>query len=270
MAIILSTGVGTARKSVGVNYYRRSRGRTILCQKPAVNAARKGYTYRRALFTLVTRFMASVSTDIEVSFSKTVHGSARNYFLKVNYSGLTAALSEMAEDLVVSGVIPSDGAIATAIGVYAAANPTSLYRVRLQGFQVVYLTGAWSSADNPVSGGGETGLGVGTATINGMSAPVALSSQFYAGSVITRNAGTLTITASSLNAGVVAADLSYLNSSGAPLSTQPSISVTSSAVGSLVLVVGAVSGAYALKVGSIYIRLTSAYTGGGEAPDPTA
>ena len=78
--------------------------------------------------------------------------------------------------------------------------------MKLSGFDTVYLTGAWSSDDNPVAGGGINELGRGTASVavggETYDGKVACSLGFYPGAKIVREAGTATITCKGLPAGV--------------------------------------------------------------------
>lgn len=149
MAIINSMGVGRARKSMGNVTYRTVRGRTIGSQKIAPGAVTRvptaGQSSRQNVFGLINRFMALHGQDIDDSFNKTVYGSQRNYFMKVNYNALSAALAGVSADA-------SDDDIEQAITTYATANQTAIYRVKKSGFPIVYLTGAWEASQNPMTG----------------------------------------------------------------------------------------------------------------------
>lgn len=149
MAIINSMGVGRARKSMGNVTYRTVRGRTIASQKVMPGAVTRvptaGQSSRQNLFGLINRFMALHGQSIDDSFNQTKNGSQRNYFMKVNYKGLSAALAGVSADA-------SDGEIEQAIADYAGDNQTSIYRVKKSGFPIVYLTGAWDDSQNPMSG----------------------------------------------------------------------------------------------------------------------
>lgn len=150
MAIINSMGVGRARKSMGNVTYRTVRGRTIGSQKitpggTATKAPSTAQSSRRVVFGLISRFMAAHGNDIDQSFNKTRYGSQRNYFMKVNYVALKAALSSLTEEA-------TDAEIESAIATYAEDNTTSIYRVKKSGYPVVYLTGSWADSSNPVTG----------------------------------------------------------------------------------------------------------------------
>lgn len=148
MAIINSMGVDRARKSAGNMTYRTVRGRTIGSQKIMSATTRVptgAQTEKQKVFGLISIFMAAHASSINQSFDKTKYGSERNYFMKVNYSGLYAALS----------AVPADATLATieeAITTYAEDNPTAIYRVKKNGVPTEYLTGAWDDNANPVSG----------------------------------------------------------------------------------------------------------------------
>lgn len=148
MAIINSMGVGRARKSAGNMTYRTVRGRTIGSQKIVSVATRVptgAQSEKQKVFGLISIFMAAHASSINQSFNKTKYGSERNYFMKVNYSGLYAALSAVPVDATLS-------TIETAIATYAEANPMAIYRVKKAGVPAVYLEGVWDDAANPVTG----------------------------------------------------------------------------------------------------------------------
>lgn len=149
MAIINSMGVGRARKSMGNVTYRTVRGRTIGSQKISPGAVTRvptaGQSSKQTVFGLINRFMALHAQSIDDSFNKTAYGSQRNYFMKVNYSALSAALAAVSADA-------SDGDIEQAVTTYAQANQTAIYRVKKSGSPIVYLTGAWDDSQNPTSG----------------------------------------------------------------------------------------------------------------------
>lgn len=149
MAIINSMGVGRARKSMGNVTYRTVRGRTIGSQKVTPGAVTRvpsaGQSKRQNVFGLINRFMALHGESIDESFNRTTYGSQRNYFMKVNYNALAAALAEVPDDA-------SDDDIEEAIATYAGTNQTAIYRVKKSGYPVVYLTGAWDDSQNPMSG----------------------------------------------------------------------------------------------------------------------
>lgn len=267
MAIINSLGIGRGKKSAGNLTYRTVRGRCIASQKQEKRGPVKGvYSIAQATFSLVSTFMRAHAADIDVSFDKTAYGSARNNFYKTNKSALAAALATLANEYAYAKNKADITAIDAAIASYAKANPQAIVRVKLSGFDTVYLTGAWSSDDNPVAGGGINELGQGTATVSAGDdtylGKVAASLQFYAGAKIVRSAGTATIACKGLPAGVTAAQIKYLNASGAPITGLTVSTVTSSVAGKLVFEAPAVTdaqNALALQVGSVFVRLTSAY-----------
>ena len=267
MAIINSLGIGRGKKSAGNLTYRTVRGRCIASQKQEKRGPVKGaYSIAQATFSLVSTFMRAHAADIDVSFDKTTYGSARNNFYKTNKSALAAALATLANEYAYAKNKADITAIDAAIATYAQQNQKAIVRVKLAGFDTVYLTGAWSSDDNPVAGGGINELGRGTATVSAGDdtylGNVAASLGFYAGAKIVRGAGTATITCAGLPADVTAAQIKYLNASGAPITGLTVTTVTSSVAGKLVFEAPAITeaqNALALQVGSVYVRLTSAY-----------
>lgn len=151
MAIIRAIGVGSSKKSMGNVTYRVVRGRTIGSIKSAGSNLPPTVTQKnkRIIFRLIQEFIRAHKTDIDVSFNKTKYGSARNNFMRVNYAALSNALALLAINEA-DGEIASLSQIEEAVTTYAEEYPTAIIRVLRAGFDVVYLTGAWSSADNPV------------------------------------------------------------------------------------------------------------------------
>lgn len=270
MAIIVSMGVGRAKKSMGNVTYRSVRGRTIGSQKRVsgtTGALTRGLggNVRKPLFAMINMFMAAHKTDIEVSFNKSKYGSQRNYFMTKNYDDLSAALMQLAISSASSGELPSITDIETAISTYATANPDKIYRVRLDGFETIYLSGPWSPDDNPVSGGATDGLGIGksSTTVGSKSAtaPIAISMNYHAGAKIVHDGATVSMIASALPSGIADADIQYLTANNTPVEGI-TVSDVTSATGSLSFTTTAITAAQnviALKVGAVYVRLTSAY-----------
>lgn len=280
MAIINSMGVGRARKSMGNVTYRTVRGRTIGSQKRVATggAATRGdgqvLSRQQALFGMVSMYMQAHGSDIDVSFNKTKYGSQRNYFFKKNRAALFEALSALAVTAVSQGY-PTLAAVEDAITAYATANPASILRVSLQGFDVVYLTGAWSSDDNPISGGSSTndiGTGEASYTASGFTynAPCAASVLFRAGAKIVRPSTNTKIICSGIPSGVTASAIKFLTAGGNAVSTLTVSNIVSSAAGSIEYVAPAITEAdnvLAVSIGGVFVRLTSAYVktqGGGE------
>lgn len=267
MAIVNSLGIGRGKKSAGNLTYRTVRGRCIASQRREKMGAQSGApSIAQAKFSLISTFMRAHASDIDVSFSKSTYGSQRNNFYRKNKSGLEAALQALASTYSSTNEKPSVAEIDEAIATYAQSNPTAIIRVYLSGFDTVYLTGAWSSDDNPVAGGGINELGRGTAAVSGENSMylgmVATSLQFYAGAKIARNAGKVSIACAGLPAGVQATQIKYLDGSGAPITGLSVTSVESSIAGKIVFTAPAVTNnqnALALQVGTVFVRLTSAY-----------
>ena len=277
MAIINSLGIGRGKKSAGNLTYRTVRGRCVASQKQEKRGPVKGaYSIAQATFSLVSTFMRNHAADIDVSFDKTAYGSARNNFYKTNKSALAAALATLANEYAYAKKKADITAIDAAIADYAEKNPKAIVRVKLAGFETVYLTGAWSSDDNPVAGGGINELGRGTASVavddETYNGKVACSLGFYAGAKIVRQAGTATITCKGLPPSVQANQIKYLDSSGSPIADLTVTSVTSSVAGKIIFEAPTIDkskNAVAVQVGSVYVRLTSAYVyTGGEGGSP--
>lgn len=270
MAIINAIGIGRSRKSMGNVTYRSVRGRTIGSQKRVAGeqgAITRGLSgnIRKPLFAMINLFMAAHASDIQVSFNRSKYGSQRNYFFTSNYSALSRALQALAMQAAASGVLPPLADIEAAITEYATANPTSIYRVKLAGFDILYMTGAWTSDDNPISGGSTDGLGTGRSqTDYGISgryeAPVAFSLNFHSGARIVRQAGTVNITGNALPAGITAAGVIYLSADNTPVSVE--VTDVVSAAGSITYEAPALTESMnivAVQLGGVYTRLTSAY-----------
>lgn len=272
MAIVNSLGIGRGKKSAGNLTYRTVRGRCIASQRREKMGAQTGApSIAQAKFSLISTFMRAHASDIDVSFSKSTYGSQRNNFYRKNKTGLEAALQALAATYSSTNEKPSVAEIDEAIATYAESNPTAIIRVYLSGFDTVYLTGAWSSDDNPVAGGGVNELGRGTATVavggETYDGKVACSLNFYPGAKIVREAGSATITCNGLPAGVQAANIKYLDGSGQPIADLTVTNVTSSVAGKIIFDAPAITSeqvALAVQVGSVYVRLTSAYVYSGE------
>ena len=150
--------------------YRTVRGRTIGSQKIESATTRVptgAQTEKQKVFGHISTFMAAHASSINQSFDRTKYGSERNYFMKVNYSGLYAALSAVPVDATLA-------AIEEAIETYATSNPTAIYRVKKSGVPVAYLEGAWDDDANPTSG--TVSLG-GTKLVAGAAAPALTTGQ---------------------------------------------------------------------------------------------
>lgn len=273
MAIVNSLGVGRGRKSAGNLTYRTVRGRCIASQRREKTGNPSGnISIAQATFSIISTFIRAHASDIDVSFNKSTYGSARNNFYKKNKSALAAAVTSLASAYSASKNKPSATEIDAAVAAYAQTNQSAIIRVDLAGYDIVYLTGPWSSDDNPIAGGGVNELGRGTASVqvsgSTLEAPVSCSLNFYAGAKIVRDAGTATITCKGLPAGVQAGQIQYLTNTGAPVSSLTVTTVTSSVAGKIVFTAPAITPAnnvVAVQIGNVYVRLTSAYvTQGGE------
>lgn len=275
MALINSMGVGRAKKSMGNVTYRTVRGRTIGSQKKSkgvTGATTRGQSgnVRKPLFAMINMFMQAHASDIEVSFNKSKYGSQRNYFFANNYKGLSAALLALANAASLSGALPNIAEIEAAITAYATANPSAIYRIKLMGFETMYMSGSWSSDDNPISGGASDGLGTGTAKTTASeagtqfvyNAPTTFSTSFHAGAKIVRGAGTVSITGAAIPSGLTTSNISYLTTNGAPVSPAITVTGVTSVAGQVSFSspeILATSNVLAVLLGQVYVRLSSAY-----------
>lgn len=201
-------------------------------------------------------------SSINVSFDKSKYGSQGNYFYKINKAALNAAFGGLTSK--VDTVTPEE--LEDAVTTYAEAHPNSIYRVKLTGFETVYMSGAWSDEDNPVAGGSSDALGKGevTTTVGSTTytSDVMLSMSYRSGAKIVRPAGKVTIEATALPADVIASEIKYLTIGGAELSTPITITNVTSTAGNLsfnATEIAEADNVLAMKVRNIYIRLSSAY-----------
>lgn len=85
MAVINSLAIGAGVKSAGNITYRRTRGRTIASQRITENKSNTpAQAAQRTKFRVMTQFASLISAYIDMGFSKTKYGSARNQFIKQN------------------------------------------------------------------------------------------------------------------------------------------------------------------------------------------
>lgn len=155
MAIVSGFQNSRWRGKVGNNVFKYVRGRTIVQEIPDEKATTRvptsSQSQRQFLFGLVNRFAKEHAADINVSFDKSKYGSERNRFFKLNYPGFADALLPLYETA--GGDIDqvTDDQIEEAVTNYATDNPTRIYRVKKAGFPTKYLSGEWSTADNPIA-----------------------------------------------------------------------------------------------------------------------
>ena len=85
MAVINSLAIGAGVKSSGNITYRRTRGRTIASQRITENKSNTAAQQaQRGKFKVMTQFAALMSAYIDMAYSKTKYGSARNQFITQN------------------------------------------------------------------------------------------------------------------------------------------------------------------------------------------
>lgn len=161
MAIINSVFIGRAKKSAGNATFRTVRGRTIASQKVAKKGTQNGmHSSNQFALACISRFASLYAGDINVSFDPTTYGSSRNAFFKLNYAAMKKAINPLYVEALKHGAdkIPADSEIIAAIETYATANPSAIYRVKKHGLEAVYLTGAWTSEDNPEEGATDSNM----------------------------------------------------------------------------------------------------------------
>ena len=158
MAKVYSHSESRAKGSVGMTTYRYVRGKVVQSQKiapwdPAIeqvgNATR--WNERTALLGLISLWCSAHAQSIINSFNRTKGGSQRNYFMKKNYAALRMALNDLAIEYASTKVAPELVAIEDAIGAYAALHPSTIYRVKKSGYDIVFLTNNWDDADDPTA-----------------------------------------------------------------------------------------------------------------------
>lgn len=154
MAIVNGYQNSRWRKSVGNVTFRYTRGRIIASEKIQEATTRvptSFQTQRQFVFGLINRFSRAHAADINMSFDKSKYGSERNMFFKLNYAALGDALLPLYETSEGNLDQVTDDQIEEAVTDYATDNPTRIYRVKKAGFPVKYLSGEWSTTDNPIS-----------------------------------------------------------------------------------------------------------------------
>lgn len=156
MARIYSHSESRAKGSVGMTTYRTIRGRVIQSQKvapwdPSIdhvgNATR--WNERTALLGIISLWCSFHAQSLKNSFSKTRFGSPRNYFFKKNFAALKEAFAILSVQYAASKQAPEMAQIEQALGDYAAAHPSTIYRVKKAGYDVVFLNGPWDDSDDP-------------------------------------------------------------------------------------------------------------------------
>lgn len=219
MAIIRSLAIGKGRKSAGNITFRTVRGRTIVSEKVGgrvITRVDGALSMYEARFRLISMFIGMHRADINVSFDKTRYGSQGNYFYRINKGALEAAV----QPLISNAQNVNAQQVNEAVTTYATANPTAIYRVRRSGYETIYLSGAWSSAQNPQPIVPPTGV-----TINGSVGKA--NPAFVAGSAIMADVNTdvsLTITDSAATFdGVAASAISTYDAEGASITDTTTI-----------------------------------------------
>lgn len=100
MAIIQSTAIGNGKKSAGVLTYRRQRGRTIASQRILTNNSKTvKQVAQRTAFALASKAIAVAAPLVDVTFTKSKYGSARNNFFKLNKAALMEGFKDYHQEI---------------------------------------------------------------------------------------------------------------------------------------------------------------------------
>lgn len=146
MARIKQVGLGQKSSGTldGITYVTRN-GVTYARSAPNMPA----YVYktpaslkRQAIFKLIQMHQRFHLRTIRQTFTPKGNGSPSNRYFSVNYKALSQALDTLA-DQYVAGEEVSLTDVEAAISAYAAEHPTSIRIGSLNGYQEVFLTGAW-------------------------------------------------------------------------------------------------------------------------------
>lgn len=100
MAIINSTAIGNGKKSAGVLTYRRQRGRTIASQRILTNSSKtEKQVAQRTAFALASKAIAIAAPIVDVTFTKSKYGSARNNFFRQNKTALMEGFKDYRQEI---------------------------------------------------------------------------------------------------------------------------------------------------------------------------
>lgn len=154
MALVESIFLGRASNKVDDNaYYRTHRAGTSLCyvKNPMSVEDREklGKGSNAFTFGAMGRYIKLHSFDINESFNRTSKGSARNFFVKVNFNAFKEALGLLFLSSGGDLMTVTDEQIVSAVDTFAEENPKRIFRVYRTGYPKVYLRGAWDTTDNP-------------------------------------------------------------------------------------------------------------------------
>lgn len=154
MALVKSIFLGRASNKLDEDaYYRTHRAGTSLCyvKNPmsAEDREKLGKGVNAFVFGAMGRYIKLHAFDINESFNRTQKGSARNFFVKVNFNAFKEALGLLFLSSGGDLMIVTDEQITSAVESFAEENPQRIFRVYRTGYPKVYLRGQWTTTDNP-------------------------------------------------------------------------------------------------------------------------
>lgn len=146
MAIIKQIGIGRKASGTfdGITYYTRN-GVTYARSAPIMPARMfktPAALKRQAIFKMVQMHLRYHRHTIKQTFTPKGNGNPYNRYHGENGKHLTCALTPLAERCVAGEVI-NISEVEAAICAYAAEHPDAIKIVMKNGFENVFLTGAW-------------------------------------------------------------------------------------------------------------------------------
>lgn len=160
MAIIKQVGVGRKASGTidGITYYTRN-GVTYARSTPTMPARMfktPAALKRQAIFKMVQMHLRYHQFTIKQTFSPKGNGSPFNRYHAENGKHLTCALAPLAERMVAGDVV-TISEVEAAISAYATEHPDAIKIAMKDGFEEVFLTGAWPDTITlRLLGGGNT------------------------------------------------------------------------------------------------------------------
>lgn len=160
MAIIKQVGVGRRASGTidGITYYTRN-GVTYARSTPTMPARMfktPAALKRQAIFKMVQMHLRYHQFTIKQTFTPKGNGSPFNRYHAENGKHLTCALAPLAERRVAGNAIDISE-VEAAISAYASEHPDAIKIAMKDGFEEVFLTGAWPDTITlRLLGGGNT------------------------------------------------------------------------------------------------------------------
>ena len=146
MAKIKQIGIGRNSSGTidGITYVTR-KGVTYARSTPNMPAYvynTPGARKRQAIFKLIQMHIKYHLRTIRQTITPKENGTPANRYMSLNYKALSLALDDLA-DLYVAGQDVTLTHVEQAICAYAAEHPASIRIASLDGYQEIFLTGAW-------------------------------------------------------------------------------------------------------------------------------